>query len=165
MKPIEIEDDIYDYLLSQSREIGETASSILRRELPGLLGVALSTNHTKHQPISPSHELTCVLGSAKMKVWNTTDKYLLILSEAYKQKPSEFDKILQISGRDRKYFAPSKGEIEGSGTSTQPKQIPASPYWALTNLTTLNKQGLLRQALKLLGYSTAAAKDASEAIA
>lgn len=164
MKTIEIDDDIYAYLLSRTAAIGETASSILRREVP-----SLSHTNKQQQPSAvsegPHHELRDLLASSKMKAWNSTDKYLLVLSEAYKQKKPDFEKILPLRGRDRRYFAGSEAEIERSGVSTAPKRIPESPYWALTNLTTSNKQSVLRQALRLLNYSAAAVDAAVKAIA
>lgn len=165
MKMIVIEDDIYKYLLSKTIEIGETASSILRREIPSFSEKARSTCFPVQQPGPSPHELTAVLASQKMTALNATDKYLLILSEIHKINPSDFEALCTIVGSHRKFFAHEKKEIECSGTSTTPRPIPETPYWALTNLNTSDKQDKLRRALTLLGYSAAAIKAATEAIA
>jgi hypothetical protein len=49
-----------------------------------------------------------------------------------------------------RYFGKSREEIERSGTSTQPRNIPGSPYWVMTNSPTHQKKQMLRDALKLL---------------
>lgn len=84
------------------------------------------------------------------------DKFLYFLGAAYSQKRGEFETVLAIQGRDRKYFAKSEGEIENSGQSTQPRNIPGSPYWVMTNSPTPQKRQMLRDALSLLGYSETA---------
>lgn len=160
MKSIEIEDDIYVYLLSKTSHIGESASSILRREL-NLNGPGAGK---RSAPPGATHELSALLSSPKMRFGYATDKFLAVLSEAYKEKPKEFEKVLSIKGRDRVYFARSKDEIVRSGKSTQPLQIPGAPYWVMTNSPTPQKKTMLRQALQLLGYSEAASADAARAI-
>lgn len=57
MRTIEIDDDIYSYLLSRIIQIGESASSILRRELK-LNG---QTEPKKDRPAAPTHELSAFL--------------------------------------------------------------------------------------------------------
>ena len=151
MKTIDIDDDIYSHLLSRTAHIGETASSILRRELK-LNGQSPSKNATS----GPAHELTDFLNGPKVRFGNATDKYLAVLGEAHRQKSKEFEKIFSIRGRDRLYFARSRDEIAKSGRSTQPLQIPGTPYWAMTNSPTPQKRALLRQVLELLGFSETA---------
>ena len=159
MRTIEIDEDIYTHLASKTMHIGESASSILRRELK-LNGQALN----KDIPATATHELAVFLSGPRMRFGNTTDKFLAVLSEVHREKPKEFEKLLLIRGRDRVYFARTKEEITHSGRSTQPLQIPGTQYWAMTNSPTPQKKKMLRQALQLLGYSEAAGAEAVRAI-
>ena len=62
------------------------------------------------------------------------------------------------------YFARSREEIEKSGNSTQPRSIPGTPFWAMTNSPTPQKREMLKDALRLLGYSQAAISSAAATI-
>jgi negative regulator of replication initiation len=84
---------------------------------------------------------------------NRTERYLAILGFAYKDKQEKFPKVLEVSGRSRKYFAASREEIASSGTSTHPHPIPGSRYWAMTNADTIQKREMLSKALQVLEYS------------
>lgn len=149
MTTIEIDQDIHDYLLNRVKDFGETASDVLRREL-GLN----NNNKSTADCTNSNHELFEILESSKIKhARGVVGKFLEILSGAYAQNKNEFDIVLAIQGRDRIYFAKSKEEIEASGNSTQPKQIPATPYWVMTNSPTAQKKELLREVLQALGYS------------
>jgi len=157
MITIEIEKDIYDYLLKKVQTFNESPSDVLRREL------ALGGSPTRAQE---THELEEVLNSSKVKhARGVVGKFVEILGAVYMQKKGEFDLVLSIRGRGRTYFAKSKKEIEESGNTTQPKQIPGSPYWAMTNSPTSQKQAVLREVLESLGYSAKAVTAAVNAIA
>ena len=157
MRTIEIDDDLYTYIASQTKEIGETAADILRR----LLSASRAPNGGA---ANGQHELAQVLENPCLKFKSAVDKFLFILGEAYKKKPDTFKKILAIQGRGRKYFATNKSEIEASGNSTQPKQIPGTPYWVMTNSPTPQKATMLRQALEASGFSKQAAQAAYRVI-
>ena len=159
MKNIEIDEDIYAYLASKTMHIGESASNILRREL-GLNGQGFK----KEISAAGTHGLSAFLSGPKMRFGNATDKFLALFGEVHRQKPEEFEMVLSIRGRDRVYFARSEEEITRSGRSTQPLQIPGTPYWAMTNSPTPQKKRMLSKALEPLGYSEAAIIEAVKAI-
>lgn len=158
MKSITIDDDIYEFIASNTKEIGEPASKILRR--------LLQLNSEKSVPLTNMVEsdLSIALDSKNLKFISAVDQLLLILGEAYKIKKDTFDKVLDIQGRERKYFAPTAADIKNSGTSTHPKQIPNSPYWVMTNSTTKEKQNLCQKALEAIGFSSETALQASKKI-
>lgn len=161
MRTIEIEQDIHDYLLQRVQSFGESASDVLRREL-GLDGT------TNEEKISTAaiHELEEILSSSEVRMARgVVGKFLNILGAVAEQKGEEFSLILAIQGRGRVYFARSQKEIEQSGNSTQPKQIPGTTYWAMTNSPTSQKQSILKEVLEGLGYSSKAVKAAVSAIA
>jgi len=112
------------------------------------------------------HELTSALNDpAFVQHHAAVDKMLYVLGAAYRLKPDEFEKILLIQGRGRRYFAKSSIEIMKSGKSTQPRKIPGTEYWIMTNSPTAQKRDQLGRVLQLLGFSKGAVKDAVAAIA
>ncbi len=60
---------------------------------------------------------------------------------------------MTIRGRDRQYFARSEEALLTSGNSTNPKAIPSSPFWVVTNNNTTKKKSMLTQVAQKLGYS------------
>ncbi len=85
---------------------------------------------------------------------NKVGRFLLILSALHKAHEDHFSKVLEIKGKGRLYFAKDKGALLSSGSSTNPKQIPDSNYWVVTNNNTAKKQSMLIEVAKALGYST-----------
>ena len=161
LRTIQIEDDIYQHLLSKVTRFGESESDVLRREL-GLLG--------KHNGIPPEaphrHELADLLESLDVRrARGVVGKFLAVLGATYSLKKNEFEIVLAIQGRGRTYFAKSREEIVSSGNSTQPQQIPGSPYWVMTNSPTPQKKSMLGEVLEALGYSQEAIKAAVNVIA
>ncbi|MBU2978892.1 replication initiation negative regulator SeqA [Alteromonas sp. C1M14] len=80
------------------------------------------------------------------------DLFLFILAELYNIHGEDFAKVEQIKGKNRIYFATSKDALLNTGSSTNPKAIPDSPYWVVTNNNTAKKVAMLEQVLTLLGY-------------
>ncbi len=160
MKTIEVEDDVYRYIAAQTKEIGEPATSILRR----LLGVPRSADMpvpAKGMTAPQSHELATLLAKPMFSSSTTAvARMLAIFKEVHAQRKHDFDKVLQIQGRNRAYFAKSVQEILKSGRSTQPREIDGTGFWVMTNSPTQQKQQMVREVLELLGYSPAAVKAA-----
>ena len=155
MKTIEIEADVYEYLLGRTTRIGESASEILRR----LLGISEESIITTDTELSE-----CLNADAFKAQPDVIGKFLYVLGYVYQRNPEHFKKVLAISGRRRKYFAPTSKELEESGSSVYPKQIPNSPFWVVTNNDTPKKRRMLRDVLGLLGYSKISVKQAVEAL-
>jgi negative modulator of initiation of replication len=166
MKTIEVEEDVYRFVLRQTESIGESASSILRRllKIPTPDGSSVSGNGTAEPDLN--RELAAFLQSSRLRGARTaTKRFLQILGFACKQVPESFEKILMLpGGRTRVYFARSKEEIERSGRSTHPKRIPDTPYWALTNTDTPQKRDILNTTLRTLGYDSAVVSAAVEVL-
>lgn len=155
MRTIELDEDVYDYIAKQTLVIGESASDILRRVLhvPDKVGAEKQVDGK-----NGAHELSEAL-SHPVFVGRATAvrRALYILSEIYKQKPKEFEKVLSFGGRERRYFGKSRDEISSTGRSTQPKKIPGSPYYVLTNSPTPAKIELVcDDVMRTLDYSAEA---------
>lgn len=163
MKQIDIDDDVYAYIASQTVQIGESASDILRRLLHFSIKSPKGTAGTAPQP-TLQHEFSKLLDDPSVRRRPATAIYLLVLAEAYKQKPNNFCKVLQVRGRERIYFAKSEQEILDSGSSTHPKPIPDTPFWAMTNASNLKKASVAEDALAAMGFSAQARHDVGIAI-
>lgn len=161
MKTMQIEDDVYGFIAAHTREIGESASSILRR----LLGISGPLEPVVATTVSARHELTALLEDPLFTRSTTAvSRMLRIFQEAYEQHPEEFSRVLKIGGRTRAYFARSEAEILKSSQSTQPQQIDGTGYWVMTNSPTPMKREMVRTVLRELGYSTAAVDAAAKVI-
>ena len=80
------------------------------------------------------------------------DQFLFVLSAAHKLNAGNFARVESIKGKNRTYFATSKEALLENGSSTNPKAIPDSPFWVVTNNNTAKKTNMLEQVLRNLGY-------------
>jgi negative modulator of initiation of replication len=225
MKSIQIEDDLYYFIASQTQDIGESASDILRRlVMPKSLTVIkpdtrvdtdtldYSTDNmndnTTHisppdkiaetvksvdTPSSPSTPST-LSSSNTFKTFNSNDtnsgtnnnanladstnqlcqasavlneleaqrlqaipkiveRWLLVLSTIHKHNAHRFSRVLSISGRNRTYFATDKDTLLATGSSTNPKNVPSSSYWVITNNNTVKKISMLKEVAEQVGFN------------
>ena len=244
MKSIEIDDDLYAFIASQTKHIGESASQILRRLLlpedgaasRGIESVAslstpaktsesksadvtevestpaaevktegapktaakapvsrtatkaasssVKTVAKKTSPKAPAKSTASATSTAKtakrasvepntMPAIEThakrdildavskdalstftkrVDQFLFVLSAAHKLNAENFACVESIKGKNRTYFATSKAALLENGSSTNPKAIPDSPFWVVTNNNTAKKTNMLEQVLRNLGY-------------
>lgn len=191
MKSIEIDDDLYTFIASQTKHIGESASDILRRLLmeeaesttPLVTEQKTTTTHVtepsstesdraKVKPTSVKSEnpeetvkaespavknsddiLERITDRALSEYAKRVDQFLYILSVAYELNTQHFGGVESIKGKNRVYFAQSKEKLLETGSSTNPKQIPNSEFWVVTNNNTAKKVTMLKQVLDTLGYS------------
>ena len=193
MKIIEIDDDLYAFIASQTKHIGENASDILRRllmpespapvrtprsdagsevtdEVPAAIvdaelnteaSVAPSNVSDMVTPVSPENAadiLENVTTEALATFTKRVDQFLFVLAQLHKLNPQAFDAVEQIKGKNRTYFATSKEALLSNGSSTNPKAIPDSPYWVVTNNNTAKKIAMLEQVLQKLGYDASVAQ-------
>ena len=181
MKNIEIDDELYHHIVSNTQSIGENASSILRRLLKldelaqqvslgksvesesmeqSLLqeqvddGVVINETESIEEIESSSESVFNFINKEELAMQRgAVGRFLLILAALYRAHPKQFKVVTEICGRDRLYFANTEAELAASGSSTKPKQIPESPFWVLTNSNTTRKKMMLTKASLALGYS------------
>ncbi|MGJ8649487.1 MAG: replication initiation regulator SeqA [Opitutaceae bacterium] len=149
MKTIEIDDDIYDHLLNNVQSIGEDASSILRR----LLGLSEGNSQATTATVEASPIDKCLNDPSFRSSRKAIDRFMFTLTWLYRQQPEDFERVLRIRGRQRVYFSKTEREINASGDSAFPKQIPETPYWVVTNNDTPKKQRMLFDVMITLSYS------------
>ncbi|MDC2887886.1 replication initiation regulator SeqA [Psychrosphaera sp. 1_MG-2023] len=213
MKTIQIEDDLYQYIASQTQDIGESASSILRRLLidqqaekamtPNVLKpltaevqqnkVAMSS-----EPDSAPQSASAVIAKSVadnkdiisedateelkediqvngnvfdvlnkeevMTQKGAVGRFLFILAAFYRCHNKSFKKVLDIKGRERHYFGETAKELEASGSSIKPKQIPESHYWVVTNNNTPRKKLIITEVASALNYTQEQAEELRELI-
>lgn len=168
MKTIEIDEDLYHYIASQTQQIGESASDILRRLLLSQGATASSdTSTSKSAPVSQVETVSKPVDSLAnhQKVFDILSKqdlqaeqsvvgrFLIILSALARAHKSKFSLVAEIKGRNRLYFARKQADLLEAGSSTNPKQIPNSDFWVITNSNTTRKKMMLTEAALKLGYS------------
>ncbi len=228
MKSIEIDDDLYAFIASQTKHIGESASEILRRlllpedgEIKGASNASQPDESVKTTPAPVATATTAAASAQKAEAKPATkpvtkaapkttaakaavtksaaakstppakapvkkdvaapvvteienhnkddivgmvskdalstftkrvDQFLFILSAAHKLNSDTFENVKSIIGKNRTYFATSKEALLENGSSTNPKAIPDSPFWVVTNNNTAKKVNMLEQVLRTLGY-------------
>lgn len=157
MQLVPIEDDVYDYLRRNVKVLGEDASSILRRLLN--LPVHAKPNVSETKPTTGATRAP--LGGALGECLNnprfaverdTVGRFLFILGWLANKHPDTFPQVLQLRGRKRSYFGKSASELNETGESMYPQNIPGSKFWVVTNNDTPKKQRVLADVMRLLGY-------------
>lgn len=157
MKTIELDDDLYFYIASQTRHIGESASDILRRllEQPAHKGVPVAEPVAVAQPsaVATQQGLQALLDSGELqKEEKSINRFMLVLSTLYRDNPEGFTQATEIKGRKRVYFSQDPEALRASGSTTKPKPVPETPFWVITNTNTSRKQNMVAQLMASMGY-------------
>lgn len=159
MKTIELDDDLYFYIASQTRHIGESASDILRRllEQPVKAGTTVpAAPVVQPQSLADAMGLEALLDSDELqKEEKSINRFMLVLSTLYRDNPDSFTQATEIKGRKRVYFSRDPEALRASGSTTKPKQVPDTPFWVITNTNTSRKQNMVAQLMASMGYDEA----------
>ncbi|MGO4893515.1 hypothetical protein [Flavobacterium sp. W21_SRS_FM6] len=160
MKNIEIEEDLYHFIASKTQHIGESASDILRRlVMPESVVSKTEPLVVEEKPLETENTQSTLLAElADLKLLEMpkmVDRFLAMLALLHKYHAGSFASVLTLSGRNRTYFAINKDALLATGSSTNPKQVPDSEYWVITNNNTVKKVTLVKEVAQLLGYSDA----------
>ena len=178
MKIIEVDEELYQYIASQTRSIGESASDILRRllSLPvhtsivnDLIITSAETDQkpkqainvkevniktTKKQSITAINQIvekvqTLLNSSDFQEESKAVVRFLAILRVLYRTNPESFAQATEsLQGRTRVYFARDEATLLMAGNHTKPKQIPDTPYWVITNTNSGRKMLMLEGAMQ-----------------
>lgn len=82
-------------------------------------------------------------------------RFLFILSALSRAHRGDFAQVLEIKGRNRLYFGQSEASLLEAGSSTNPKPIPNTDFWVITNSNTTRKKMMLTEVATKLGYNAA----------
>ncbi|MGF1729585.1 replication initiation negative regulator SeqA [Photobacterium kasasachensis] len=168
MKSIEVDEELYRYIASQTQHIGESASDILRRLLmvpeqseqqPEVVmpvrpkGIVVSKDAGNVTKMDRVKEMRSLLISDEFAVQEKAiGRFMMILSSLYRIDPTGFTEAAAIKGRTRIYFAESKETLLASGKTTKPKAIPETPYWVITNTNTDRKRQMVEQLMGKMSF-------------
>ncbi len=175
MQTIEVEDDVYGFLLRNTNRFGESPSDVIKRLLRfrdsresqstttgKVVTVQATQSGTKG---SNADSVATFLNSPGFLVHgNAVGRFLSVLSWIHKQSPEKFEKVLLLNGRKRRYFAKSADELEASGNSVMPKRIPETPYWVFTNSPTQLKKQVVADVMRVLGYDSSTMRIVADAV-
>ncbi|QNF14094.1 replication initiation negative regulator SeqA [Aeromonas jandaei] len=159
MKTIELDDDLYFYIASQTRHIGESASDILRRLLEqpaqgaASAAVAEPAPAAPHRAVAAPQGLQALLDSGELQQEEKSiNRFMQVLSTLYRDDPVGFTQATEIKGRKRVYFSRDPEALRASGSTTKPKPVPETPFWVITNTNTSRKQNMVAQLMSSMGY-------------
>ncbi|QUJ66542.1 replication initiation negative regulator SeqA [Photobacterium sp. GJ3] len=172
MKTIEVDEELYRYIASQTQHIGESASDILRR----LLKVDQVNNH--QQPVMPARPKmaqsivvskdagnlpqsedrvkamrSLLISDEFARQEKAIGRFMLVLSTLYRIDAQAFTDATAIKGRTRIYFADSEEKLLNSGKTTKPKAIPETPFWVITNTNTDRKRQMIEQLMQKMHFT------------
>ena len=156
MNTIEIDDELYHFIAGQTQRIGESANDILRRILLNKQPVAQQTpvNNAVAENSKSGQKVFDILSKQDLQAeLSVVGRFLIILSALARAHKQDFAQVLDIKGRNRVYFGRSDTDLLEAGSSTNPKQIPNSEFWVITNSNTTRKKMMLTEAALKLGYS------------
>ena len=160
MKEIKIEDDLFEDLLERVVNSGKSFSDVIREFRDGKANMDKEKESKNKNLSHPEMELQKYAQSTEFtSLRSHLEKFLAILGKIHQLTPNEFDKVEQLQGHKRKYFAKSSKELSQYGSSVFPKRIPNSPYWVITNNSTVQKRDMVKSVLLRLGYDKTFAKN------
>ncbi len=168
MKTIEVDDELYHYIASQTRHIGESASDILRRMLKvsaASSSAALATKEVpqpsviaQEKPVLPAKDKVramreLLLSDEYAEQKKAVNRFMLVLSTLYTLDNLAFaDATESLHGRTRVYFAGDEQTLLQSGNQTKPKHVPGTPYWVITNTNTERKRSMIEHIMQSMQF-------------
>lgn len=169
MKTIEVDDELYRYIASHTRHIGESASDILRRMLKVSEQAITDTSDKKadsketsllvsaRAEARPQDRVRTVrellLSDEYAEQKRAVNRFMMVLSTLYSLDPGEFRQATTtMQGRTRLYFAGDEQTLLQSGTHTKPKHIPGTPYWVITNTNTGRKCSMIEHIMQSMKF-------------
>ena len=175
MKKIEIEDDLYKYILTNIEAFGETPSQILRRllALPATIDAKDVDSEKKEKRLPKASTQSDIpelftLGVEALfadpkfqKEAVITNKFKMMLTAMYHENRAAFVVAANTTkGRTRDYFGQSLTALLASDNeeevaqlkASKPHDIPYTPFWVITNANTGRKRIILKQMMASMGY-------------
>ncbi|MGF1764369.1 replication initiation negative regulator SeqA [Aliivibrio kagoshimensis] len=182
MKKIELDEELYRYIASQTQHIGESASDILRRLLleskddakltaakssnvivetavtaieDPRAGISVSKDPVHSENLNRVHEVRSLLISDEFAAQDKAiGRFMMVLSELYRIDPQGFSEATEVKGRTRLYFADNIDTLLESGKTTKPKSIPNTPFWVITNTNTGRKRQMVDQLMTKMSFNS-----------
>ncbi|WP_340620707.1 replication initiation negative regulator SeqA [Xenorhabdus siamensis] len=165
MKTIEVDEELYRFIASQTLHIGESASDILRRILKLNAGQPVQTTQPASEPV-PVDKVPVVRSRDTVRVMRelllsdeyaekkkSVERFMLVLSTLYNLDSENFSKATEeMHGRTRTYFAGDEHTLLASGKQTKPRHIPGTPFWVITNTNTDRKRSMIEHVMQGMSF-------------
>ncbi|HFP1380175.1 TPA: replication initiation negative regulator SeqA [Escherichia coli] len=169
MKTIEVDDELYSYIASHTKHIGESASDILRRMLKFSASSQPAAPVTKEVRVaSPAIVEAKPVKTIKDKVRamrelllsdeyaeqkRAVNRFMLLLSTLYSLDAQAFAEATEsLHGRTRVYFSADEQTLLKNGNQTKPKHVPGTPYWVITNTNTGRKCSMIEHIMQSMQF-------------
>ena len=168
MKTIEVDDELYSYIASHTKHIGESASDILRRMLkfsvasqpvtPIVKEVRAVQPVVEAKPVNPVKDKVramreLLLSDEYAEQKKAVNRFMLVLSTLYSLDQNAFAEATEsLHGRTRVYFAADEQTLLKNGNQTKPKHVPGTPYWVITNTNTGRKCSMVEHIMQSMQF-------------
>ena len=168
MKTIEVDDELYSYIASHTKHIGESASDILRRMLkfsaasqpvtPVVKEVRAVQAVVEAKPVNPVKDKVramreLLLSEEYAEQKKAVNRFMLVLSTLYSLDQNAFAEATEsLHGRTRVYFAADEQTLLKNGNQTKPKHVPGTPYWVITNTNTGRKCSMVEHIMQSMQF-------------
>lgn len=168
MKTIEVDDELYSYIASHTKHIGESASDILRRMLkfsaasqpvtPVVKEVRAVQPVVEAKPVNPVKDKVramreLLLSDEYAEQKKAVNRFMLVLSTLYSLDQHAFAQATEsLHGRTRVYFAADEQTLLKNGNQTKPKHVPGTPYWVITNTNTGRKCSMVEHIMQSMQF-------------
>lgn len=168
MKTIEVDDELYSYIASHTKHIGESASDILRRMLkfsaasqpvtPVVKEVRAVQAVVEAKPVNPVKDKVramreLLLSDEYAEQKKAVNRFMLVLSTLYSLDQNAFTEATEsLHGRTRVYFAADEQTLLKNGNQTKPKHVPGTPYWVITNTNTGRKCSMVEHIMQSMQF-------------
>lgn len=168
MKTIEVDDELYSYIASHTKHIGESASDILRRMLkfsaasqpvtPVVKEVRAVQAVVEAKPVNPVKDKVramreLLLSDEYAEQKKAVNRFMLVLSTLYSLDQNAFAEATEsLHGRTRVYFAADEQTLLKNGNQTKPKHVPSTPYWVITNTNTGRKCSMVEHIMQSMQF-------------
>ena len=168
MKTIEVDDELYSYIASHTKHIGESASDILRRMLkfsaasqpvtPVVKEVRAVQAVVEAKPVNPVKDKVramreLLLSDEYAEQKKAVNRFMLVLSTLYSLDQNAFAEATEsLHGRTRVYFAADEQTLLKNGNQTKPEHVPGTPYWVITNTNTGRKCSMVEHIMQSMQF-------------
>ena len=168
MKTIEVDDELYSYIASHTKHIGESASDILRRMLKFSAASQPVTTIVKEvravqpvveaKPVNPVKDKVramreLLLSDEYAEQKKAVNRFMLVLSTLYSLDQNAFAEATEsLHGRTRVYFAADEQTLLKNGNQTKPKHVPGTPYWVITNTNPGRKCSMVEHIMQSMQF-------------
>ncbi len=153
MPTIDVSEETLEALRARVKDFGESPESVIRRLLGPAGGETGKQQTAVADQLEVAPELKELTGSGHFQHLNGRDRYFALLKVLHDTKSELFaTKVPGLKFGKRIQIARTFKEIDESGKSTFPEQIPETNFWALTNLSNRSKRDTILAVMQRLDY-------------